>query len=218
MDRDGGGLYVVSAPEPGCIVVSRAGSEFFRYDKGRHIPATHTFNLWDALSNDGLIKSALERSCRALIASLPNDLFVGFPFLWIARITVRLLEYMAATGHGGIIAILPDTYERAALPVYQIPKPHSALLSESIRAAMAAEFELLTLKWQAAPVGSSDKRVVDAKEEEEIASAQMERDDARRSLDSIVESIGHLTAVDNALLLGSDLALLGAGYPIPTSY
>lgn len=212
-NRDGGGAYIVSAPEPGSIVISRAGQEFFRYEKGRHIQ-TQPFDLWDALSNDGLIQSALASLCGSLMATLPDDFPIGFPFQRVVRVMRGLIESMVAARHGGIIAILPDMNYSEDNIVYQIPKSHRTLLSEQLQMVVTADLEVSNLQWQAAPVGHS--RTITSEQEDDIGFAQIEQENARHSLDSLIESIGHLTAVDNALLFGPDLAFIGAGYPIPT--
>lgn len=53
---DGGDVWVFSAPEPGFIVVHRAGGEIFRYERGQRLSPEQKFSLWKILHTDGLVK------------------------------------------------------------------------------------------------------------------------------------------------------------------
>jgi hypothetical protein len=217
-DCDGGNLLIFSAPEPGCVVLSSAGEELFRYEQGRFVPPADTVPLWNALTEDGLIKTALETSCSSLIeelASLNGSTLPTSEIFWPLK---HLIETMVATGHGGLIAMLADD-STDARPVYQIPEQDRALLGRRLRAYLDARQRAWKALRQARTGNAAAD--VDGDMEDDMedtlsdALADSEVEKAKRSLDSMIESVGYLTAMDNALLLGPDFAVLGAGYPVP---
>lgn len=203
---DGGNVPVFSAPEPGFIIWLQAGEEIFRYERGSFVPPKLKTPLWNALYYEGIIKSTLKETCKSLISDLPSAIL--HPPTWDISITVfELINTMVMTRHGGIIAILA-TQSSEKSSAYPISREHRNLLSTKLREYARARHQAFELAWNH-PIDDSSRT------EEELM-AQSAEEEAKNSLDSILENIGRLTAVDNALLFGPDLEIVGAGFPIPT--
>ena len=87
---------------------------------------------------------------------------------------------------------------RNGTPVYPLSH-HQSLLSELRLRATTAKTRALDLAF-----------------EPEASAADEEERTAKEALDSLIANIGQLTALDNALLLGPDLKVIGAGFAVPT--
>jgi hypothetical protein len=200
---DGGDVWVFSAPEPGFIVLHRAGEEIFRYERGQRLSPEQKFSLWKILHTDGLVRKTLETVCQNLVQTLTKASFFPFPNSDVSSLLYELINTMVSTRHGGLIAILA-TEPSTEKPFYLLShnqSPHSELL----RQATTAKTNALSLAF---------KRLPD--ELEEARAAEEDERTAKEALDSLIANIGQLTALDNALLLGPDLKVIGAGYAVPT--
>ncbi|HYO55789.1 hypothetical protein [Archangium sp.] len=227
---DGGKVLVFSAPEPGFVVLLHAGEEIFRYERGYFIPPEQKTSLWTALSNEGIIRSALEETCKSLILELrggagealrpepleetckslilelPQDILFPQPAWNIVDIFFQLINTMVSTRHGGIIATLASQGSEKR-PAYPIARSSRTLLSTKLREFAVARRRSFELR--------SKHREDSSRTEEERMALKAEKE-TKKALDSTIENIGRLTAMDNALLIGPDLEVLGAGFPIPT--
>ncbi|MCY1077319.1 putative sensor domain DACNV-containing protein [Archangium lansingense] len=195
---DGGNVWVFSAPEPGFIVLHRAGEEVFRYERGKRLSPKQKFSLWEILHTDGLVRKTLETVCQNLVRTLTKASFFPFPNSDVSSLLFDLINTMVSTRHGGLIAILAKEPSTAKKPVYPLSH-HQSLLSELLRRATTAKTRALDLAFKP-----------------EASAADEEARTAKEALDSLIANIGQLTALDNALLLGPDLKVIGAGYAVPT--
>jgi sensor domain DACNV-containing protein len=206
---DGGDVPVFSAPEPGFIIWIQAGKEIFRYERGYSVSSKQKIPLWDALDKEGIIKSTLEETCKSLMRDLPSTAF-SRPAWDISSTVFDLINTMVMTRHGGIIAILA-TQNSEKGSAYPLSRAHRTLLNAKLREYASARHEAFELAWKQPIEGYEDPY----RTQEELMARSAE-EDAKNALDSTIENIGRLTAVDNALLIGPDLEILGAGFPIPT--
>ncbi|MFY0570061.1 putative sensor domain DACNV-containing protein [Archangium lansingense] len=207
---DGGNVWVFSAPEPGFIVLHRAGEEVFRYERGKRLSPKQKFSLWEILHTDGLVRKTLETVCQNLVRTLTEaSSFPNFPWMdsGVSPLLFDLINTMVSTRHGGLIAILAKEPSTAPKLSYSL-SPHLSLHSELFRQAKRAQTRAVDLALNRLPDDHSNH-------EEEMA-ADEEARTAKEALDSLIANIGQLTALDNALLLGPDLKVIGAGYAVPT--
>lgn len=206
---DGGDVWVFSAPEPGFIVLHHAGEEVFRYERGQRLSPEQKFSLWKILHTDGLVRKTLETVCQNLVRTLTEaSFFPNFPWIdsGVSPLLFDLINTMVSTRHGGLIAILADP-STAAKPFYSL-SPHQSLHSELFLQAKRAKTRAVSLALNRLPDDHSNL------EEERVADEEART--AKEALDSLIANIGQLTALDNALLLGPDLKVIGAGYAVPT--
>jgi hypothetical protein len=203
---DGGYVWVFSVPAPGSVVLTIAGEEQFRYEQGFFVPPQEKVSLFKVLSEGSVVRDAIERMCAPLISESPGFLFqnASSDILWAVH---DLVQRMSSTHHGGLIVMLPEV-PADLLPKYAIPESSRGLLRSQVQQCLAAEVHVSKLLWNHPSEDSS-------RTEEELMSLAA-RDESRDALRSVIESVGQLTAVDNALLLGPNLEFLGAGFHIPT--
>jgi hypothetical protein len=200
---DGGYVWVFSAPEPGFIVLHRAGEEIFRYERGQRLSPEQKFSLWKILHTAGLVRQTLETVCQNLVRTLTEASFFQWSNSDVSSLLYDLINTMVSTRHGGLIAILA-TEPSTQKPFYSLSHNQS-LHSELLRQATTAKTHALSLAFKRLP-----------EELEEARAAEEEERTAKEALDSLIANIGQLTALDNALLLGPDLKVIGAGFAVPT--
>jgi hypothetical protein len=203
---DGGAVYVFSAPEPGFLVMHFAGEEILRYERGSLIAPEQKTSLWKALHSDGLIQSALKVTCQKLIQELPPA-FYSEPYDDIANLMFDLINTMVAARHGGLIAIQTSS-SAGREPTYPVSLDYRTLLNKRLQDFAAARKHAFGVAW--ARVSQNTPLP------EEEAEAREAEETTKETLASLVENIGRLTAMDNALLLGPELEVLGAGFAVST--
>lgn len=205
---NGGKAAVISAVAPGSLVTHYEGDEVFRYEQGYLIPTPP-----DVLSVEGVVRDAI-KSCAPGIIGWKRI----FPFSFsavsdIERVLFRLLQRMSATRKGGIISLLPGclSEETLARVKYRIPASERSMLSSKLRAYNDAR----NISWTASFNFTDGPVTGDDAEEWEAARESVRRNEME--LHATIDDIGQLTVVDDALLLGPDLEVIGAGYSIPSS-
>jgi hypothetical protein len=212
-----GNVLVFRAPEPGYLTLSIHGKELFRYELGSTVAPVQRVPLSDLLfSPKSVVRSALMSTCVALINALGEPLisFEGEKEQHISDVIYRLIQRMGAMRHGGLIAILPDSSaieEARARGKYKFHRESGDLLSRRLQEYVESRASLVNMYWRRPTEGT--QRSQDEELDEAITRQDKENDE--EELDSLVDNIGQLTAVDNALLLGPNLEVVCAGYPIP---
>lgn len=211
-------VFILHAPEPGHLTLSINGIEEFRYEHGSLVPPTHRVYLHDLLfKTESVVRSALMSICKSLVDSNDKPRFLWFTDKewYISSVVLGLVKQMGTMRHGGLIAILPDSsdIEHARnMGKYRLPPEDGTLLRSRLQEFAASRTGVEELFW------SSTRKNASKTEDDSLDEAidrQFEEND-EEELNSLVESIGQLTAVDNALLLGPNLEVVCAGYPIPT--
>jgi len=208
-------VLVFHAPEPGHLILSINGGEVFRYEQGRIVAPTRRVLLADLLfKTSSIVNAALMQICALLLDELTEPL-LRLPDTknWhISQVLYKLVKRMAEMRHGGLIAILPDTSNIDKVKPegkYRIPRDAGPVLRNRLKEYVASRNSLEDLLWKRATPESDDEAL-------DKAIAHQDKEHDEEELDALVDTIGQLTAVDNALLLGPNLEVVCAGYPIPT--
>src|SRR5262249_47476709 len=123
---------------------------------------------------------------------------------WAIR---RLIHKMRQTGHGGIVALLPQPPTDAITKKIAYRRTDPGLLANRIR----AEWDALSATIASAVPLEGKVDVEDAMEAAEKRAAY---EQSRDAIESALDDIAQLSAVDGAVLIGPGLAVLGAGYLI----
>lgn len=212
-------VFILHAPEPGHLVVSTQGREVFRYEQGAPVPPGRRVALHDLLFHeDSAVRSALLEQCAGLVESLPKvqPLMGGNREWYVSNAVQGLIRKMGALHHGGLIALLPKQHDMERFRTrgkYSLPQEQGSLLRERLKRFVQARADLINGAWRAEAGRAAG---TEAPEDPESKKAAAEHDDKSTESDfhALVESIGQLTAVDNALVLGPELEVLCAGYQI----
>ncbi|MBM7119351.1 putative sensor domain DACNV-containing protein [Archangium primigenium] len=205
---DGGMVTVLSAPEPGSVVLYQAGEELFRYERGQRLSPEQKFPLWGLLHNEGIVRQTIESICQNLVQTLAEASFFRWPNsgVWpVASLLFDLINTMASKRHGGLITLLPAEHEEN--PFYAISHHHSRF-GELLLQSTQTQTNAYRLAFA--------RRADDHSQSEEERGFHEEVRTTKESLNSLIENVGQLTALDNALLLGPDLKVIGAGFSVPT--
>lgn len=211
-------VLVFHAPEPGYLILSINGEEVFRYEQGRILSPARRVRLDVLLFNtSSMVNAALMQICASLRDELAEPLLQlpGTKNWHISQIFYKLVWRMGEMRHGGLIAILPDTSQIEKFRSegkYRLPQSAGTVLRTRLKEYVASESIYQDLLWKrtTASTPESDEEVRDK------AIAHQDKEHDKEELDALVDTIGQLTAVDNALLLGPNLEVICAGYPIPT--
>jgi hypothetical protein len=197
-NTDGGHVVRLAAPRAGVIAIERAYNEIWRFEAGQHVPSA-----LDVIGEEGPIRSAISGITQGL------DLkWVSFP----ANATIRrLIRRMRRTCAGGILAIMPKNPCDNILQrvVYRYADP--GLLSSRIRDYWNKESAVVNELLR-----NAEKDVRDTSEVWERDSLREAADEASERLETTIDGIAQLSAIDGAVLAGPGLAIYGAGYKIPT--
>lgn len=188
-------LVFIRVPKPGHLILTRNGIAQ-HYEDGRW---TRILRLGHVLSDEkSIIRAAIANLCGSLINDLPTALGSNRDIVY--EVLHNLVGKMAQTGHGGLIAISPEPPTN--LGKYQFARSARTLLSARLRRYVESQVSQLRTLFRDTPQ-TLDDEINDA-----LAPG------AEESLEGIVTIAGRLTAVDNALLLGPNLEMIAAGYPI----
>jgi hypothetical protein len=205
-------VLVVHAPEPGHVVIFNKGKEVFRYENGERINPERRVQLRSVLFDKASV-------CRLALAAMNADLLAQLKATWftsdktsyVAEVVHDLVEKMVSTKHGGIIAMLP-AHSVSALAVgigatgkYRFHPDDSTLLATRLKDSLEAQNHLANLR-SLIERNQAEPGNVDLAQNEERLS--------KDALAALIDSIAHLTVVDNALLMGPNLGVVCAGYPV----
>jgi len=194
-------ILFVQAPKPGHMTLTHQGHSCY-YEDGRW---TRRIGLETLLfDEESIVRAALKRLCRQLIDSLPSGFGSGTDT--VVQVVRTLVARMAVMKHGGLIAMTNDTV--TSVGKYQILPNSRTILSARIEKHAKARREHFKLLFRDS---------TDAEEGRDLAVAGGDDRIENAFLESLVAGIAQLTAVDNALVFGKDLALICAGFPIKTS-
>ena len=129
-------------------------------------------------------------------------------------------SYYRAEASAGDLALIetfmasrPSVEERAAAGKYRWRQSHRRELSTKI----AHLAECRSYSWSLVEQRTASGATVTADQEREWMVAEADEVKAEADLDLLVENVGQFSTIDNALLIGPDLEVLCAGYPIDVS-
>ncbi|MBN8231777.1 hypothetical protein JYK02_30115 [Corallococcus macrosporus] len=197
---DGGRVLVITADRPGSLVLSWAARELVRYAQGRITePPADLFGDKGSVIRDALHASSV--SLRA--AARPSWLAVQ-----AERVVLGLVRKMSQTRHGGIVAVQREAPSEAQSASVKLVMRNPEILAQAVR-----EYFVAGGKWWTAAFASPE--TLERRRERDRARTSF--DNAKRELDALVEDVGQMTAIDNALLLARDLQVIGAGYHVSSS-
>lgn len=208
-------VVVCTSHRPGQVVLSAKGYPFFWYEQGRALNISHGTELRALLSEpDSIIRQALIRTCPRAITQGVEASYRPDSSALVAEGVATIVETMIEAGRGGLIAILPHGAPFPSdLGKFQIVDNSRYLLQSSLLRVARSEAKQLSY-WFEAPK--------DEHEDGARALCQFEARRARMDFFELAQLVGCLTSIDNALLLGPELAVLCAGYhveallPLPT--
>lgn len=205
-------VLVVCASKPGQLVLLRGGSEVFRYENGNVVEIPRRPSIFHLLHDEtSMVRAALTSICGNMIHELPSPgMFEKNCYQIVAKVVAGLIEQMSTGNHGGLIAILPnakDIDKEMAAGKYKLMSDHRRALTMKIAELAKCRAE----NWQVVAQG---KKPVTPDEEFERAIDDADEEKAKGDLKELVQNIGRLSTIDNALLLGPDLEVLCAGYAI----
>lgn len=205
-------VLVLCASKPGQLVLLHGGSEVFRYENGRIVEIPRRPSLFELLRNEkSMIRAALTSICTKTINKLPRQSIIerdSYPI--VANVVMGLVEQMSEGNHGGLIAILPnakDIDNEIAAGKYRFVSEHRSAITAKVAELAKSRANNSHRAWQWKKPETPD-------EEFERAVDDADEEKAKNDLKELVQNIGRLSNIDNALLLGPDLEVLCAGYSI----
>jgi hypothetical protein len=153
---------------------------------------------------------------KALAATVPSLLAVPRPpfadnLYAVERTIVHLLRGIQDGQRGGILAILPRDATAEEKVAAKIVIASGDVLETRFRESTAADNARWKVIWDSV---DGEGRLKGDATVQDLDSADAAREDATNDLVMTARSIGRLGAIDNALLFGANLQLVGAGYPI----
>lgn len=188
---NGGLCFVLLAEAPGVITVELLGMEVFRFERGELVhPPPDLFT--DAFS-------ALRRAASAMDAGLtPHP---GLPSFSTSDLLKLLAEAMSRTKHGGLLLFLPT----------------EPTVEERARVKLRVLDEMV-LRRAACRVSEIQQELDHYLDERNSPPPWKwsDYDAAKDDLKRWTATIGRLTAVDNAVLIGPGAQVLGAQYEVPS--
>lgn len=192
-------LLFLHAPKPGHLTLTFNGRSHY-YEDGGWVDVVL---LSDALySGDSVIRAALGRMCEGFIDALPKG-YEGRGEI-VFQVVHDIVKKMATMRHGGLVAMSPRPAETEGK--YQIPAQSRHLLTSKIKGCAKVRAEAFWEFFKTSPDTINDHR------EQAVTRASRRIQD--ESLEALVAGVAQLTAVDNALLLGPNLEVICAGFPI----
>lgn len=206
---------ILFAPRPGHVVLLFRGEAVFRYENGGAVEVPRRPSLFDVLNNkDSAIHAALQSLCSKILNEAPSPSpFEADRYGLVSQAVAGLVERMAAGDHGGLVALLPaphDVEKEASAGKYRFSAAYRHILST--RLADVAKSH--AYNWKLAWSDTKSETPKTAEEEFEDEVAQDDEKIARRDFEALLQNIGQFSTIDNALLIGPELELLCAGYPI----
>ncbi|MBA3456361.1 MAG: hypothetical protein H0T42_24890, partial [Deltaproteobacteria bacterium] len=192
---DGGNVLRVAAPHPGALVVEYGERELLRFDAGKRRASP-----LDVFGEQGPVRSKLD-SIRKINAVVQPD------FSFVESILRQLISRMRATGAGAILAMLgrePTDDELTAVKYHRV--------NHNILADNFVEEHRLRTAWRGERMAFVDKVQLTKDELYARDHARESRERSRRALQSAIEDVARMSAIDGAVLAGPSLNIYGAGY------
>jgi hypothetical protein len=182
-------FVTIMAPRPGCLTIRSGGDLLLGFERG--VVLTGGDGVWFAA---GPIRRALEDMARA--AGLDDDVVADY-----VRSVRTLVGNMTAHGHGGILIITrEDQPDVASSATYRMTRDSS--LSSMLRLARRVGRAQPSDRLAGAPVN-------------DVAFHIVLRNAFLAEAERVIEELCALTAVDGAVVLNAELALLAFGVVLP---
>ena len=182
-------FVTINAPRPGCLTIRSGGDLLLGYERGAVLTGGN--GVWFAA---GPIRRALETMARSV--GLDDDAVADY-----VRAIRTLVGNMTAHGHGGILIVSRDeSPEVAATATYRM-MPDSSLAS------------LLRLARRIGRAQPSERLV--GLQVNDVAFHIVLRNAFLSEAERVMEELCALTAVDGAVVVSAELALLAFGVVLP---
>lgn len=201
--------FVLSASRPGQVALSVHGEEIFRYEGGRAVDLPSRPSLFNILNKkESVVRTALQDLCAKTVSAMPYPApHERDRYNLVSRVVAGLVEKMATGNHGGLIVLTPvkeDLDAETATGKYRLPPPSRHMLSAQIAECAESASRIWILAFTTED--NFERRL-----------AQDNYAKAESDLAALIDNVGQLSTIDNALLLGPELTILCAGYPITGS-
>ncbi len=192
---DGGNVLRLAAPHPGAFVIEYGDRELLRFDAGDRRPSP-----LDVLGEPGPVQSRLDAIRRITAVEQPD-------FSFVESILRRLITTMRATKAGAILAILGrEPFDDELKAVRYHRADHNVLADHFV------EDYRLRMAWLNERVTIIDKDHLTKDELHARDRARESRDRSGRKLQSAIEDVAKMSAIDGAVLAGPALKIYGSGY------
>jgi hypothetical protein len=182
-------FVTIIAPRPGCLTIRSGGDLLLGYERGAVL--TGGDGVW---FSSGPIRRALENMARE--AGLDDEVVTDY-----VRAVRTLVGNMTAHGHGGILIVSHDDQPEVASTATYRMMPDSSLAS------------LLRLARRVSHAQPSDRHV--GIPVNDVAFHIVLRNAFLAEAERVTEELCALTAVDGAVVLNAELALLAFGVVLP---
>jgi DisA bacterial checkpoint controller nucleotide-binding len=181
-------FVTIVAPRPGCLSIHRGGDLLLGYERGVIVTGE---GVWFVA---GTIRRSLERLARA--AGLDDEAVSDY-----VRAMRSLVGHMTSHGRGGILVIsYEDEPEVAARATYRMRRDSS----------LASLLRLARRVGRAHPVDRPAEAIAD-----DLAFHVVLRNAFLAEAERVTQELAALTAIDGAVVLNGELALLGFGVVLP---
>jgi hypothetical protein len=204
---DGGDATRIASPRPGTLVFERRRQQILRYEAGQQGKPT-----CDVIGSPGPVRAALRR----ILGEEDLDHFARnhggghMVYSYPEFALRRLVRSMRATEAGAILAMLPKspTLELLATVKYE----HADPMTLANRIKNDYELSMLSLSKRIARHGEDQtNEQIQARE-----AAERAEELAAEELESAIEDVAQLSAIDGAVIAGPSLAIYGAGCVLPS--
>jgi hypothetical protein len=194
---DGGPVIRIATPRPGVLVFEAMNWEWLRFDAGQRVTTV------DVIRDDCPV--------RAAIGKITRDPGRGDGYRAPEATLIKLIRSMRETGHGAILAMLPEQPSAAVLERIRYARVDPMAFALLVKADWEKRWALLGARM------ASHERSLTPAEARDLDAKRAERDSARQSLEEAVADLAQLSAIDGAIVAGPSLAVFGAGYVIQSN-
>lgn len=182
-------FVTIVAPRPGCLSIRTGRARVIEYERGIVLAVGE-----DAVFADGPVHDALAAIARA--GGVDDDVVPHY--VDAVRVLVREI---VAHGHGGLLVVSAEENPPVAESTYRM------LLDSSLSALLRLAWRIDTKKGGAPPARP--------RRSSSQAFGQLLRNAFLTEAERVIEELGRLTAIDGAVLLNRDLALIAFGVILP---
>lgn len=199
LHTDGGDTIRIAAPKPGTIVIENYDNEVFRFEA--EASKNKTFEVMDS-------QCPVRGKVHKILA--PSKVRIKSDY-WML---VELLRQIRLRRHGAILAIGLQVPSEAVLSEVTYRYSDPRLLEQRIDNDVDTLF-----KWLGSSIVFSTNEHKDKIKRTNVETYLKEKDNhrnARTLIESAIEDIAHLSAIDGAVLIGHNFKIYGAGYKIPS--
>lgn len=193
---DGGGVTRIAAPRPGVVVFEEGYEELLRFDAGRRVPPSV-----NVFTN--------ECPARKIISAITGSGGHEHGYSDHEWALLSLLRKMRAVGHSAILALLPQEPDAAVVERVRYRRTDPGLLPKRIEAEWSALSATIA---SAMPIEGK----VDVEDAYDASEKRAQWGQTKDAVDTALDDIAQLAAIDGAVLVGPGLKVFGAGYLIPS--